>query len=83
MRRLKLVRGRSYTGYGVRASAESPYIEVDKSAADALIATGYFEEAGAEEPASSGKTKKSVARHGKPQPQEEEYDESGLFNDED
>lgn len=43
MCRLKLIKGRSYTGYGVKVSAESPCVDVvKKEVADALIASGYF-----------------------------------------
>lgn len=43
MCKLKLIKGRSYTGYGVKASVESPCVDVDKKeVADALIASGYF-----------------------------------------
>lgn len=43
MCKLKLIKGRSYTGYGVKASAESPCVDVaKKEVADALIASGYF-----------------------------------------
>lgn len=43
MCKLKLIKGRSYTGYGVKAAVESPCVDVDKKeVADALIASGYF-----------------------------------------
>lgn len=43
MYKLKLLRGRSYTGNGVKATAVSPIIEVEsKETSDSLIASGYF-----------------------------------------
>ena len=43
MFKLKLVRGLSYSGYGVKATNQRPIITVDKKeAADALIASGHF-----------------------------------------
>lgn len=40
---LKLTKGRSYTGYGVKATVRKPLVEVDKKdVSDALIASGYF-----------------------------------------
>lgn len=43
MRKLKLIKGRSYTGHGIVVTAESPCVEVaKKDVADALVATGYF-----------------------------------------
>lgn len=43
MNKVKLIKGRSYTGYGIKATAESPCIEVaKKEVAEALVATGYF-----------------------------------------
>lgn len=43
MCKLKLIKGRSYTGYGVKASVKRPCVDVDKKeVADALIASGYF-----------------------------------------
>lgn len=43
MFKLKLAKGRSYSGYGVKATAGSPYVDVEKKeTADALAASGYF-----------------------------------------
>lgn len=43
MFKLKLIKGRSYTGHGVSVSAESPFTEItDKETSDALVNTGYF-----------------------------------------
>lgn len=43
MFKLKLIKGRSYTGYGVKADALNPFIEVSKKeVSDALVASGYF-----------------------------------------
>ena len=43
MYKLKLTKGRSYTGKGVTASASRPFIEVDsREKADTLVATGRF-----------------------------------------
>lgn len=43
MHKLKLIKGRSYTGYGVSATADSPFIETDeKEISDSLTASGYF-----------------------------------------
>lgn len=43
MSKLKLVKGLSYAGYGVSATAKRPIIDApDKSTADKLIASGYF-----------------------------------------
>lgn len=42
MYKLKLIKGRSYTG-AVRATKENPNVEVEKKeTADALVASGYF-----------------------------------------
>ena len=42
MFKLKLIKGRSYTGYGVKADALNPFIEVEKKeVSDALVASGY------------------------------------------
>ena len=44
MYKLKLIRGRSYTGRGVKVTAEKPFVEVeDKQTADCLAASGRFE----------------------------------------
>jgi len=44
MYKLKLVKGHSYTGYGVKATQKSPFVEVSsKEISDSLIASGYFE----------------------------------------
>lgn len=43
MFKLKLIKGRSYTGHGVKATAAAPFVEVDKKeTSDALAASGYF-----------------------------------------
>ena len=43
MYKLRLIKGRSYTGYGVKASIENPCVDINKKdVADALIASGYF-----------------------------------------
>lgn len=43
MLKLKLIKGGSYTGYGVTASTKNPFIVVDKKDVyTALIASGYF-----------------------------------------
>lgn len=43
MFKLKLIKGRSYTGHGISVSSVDPFIEVsDKEKSDALAATGYF-----------------------------------------
>lgn len=43
MFKLKLIKGLSYTGYGVKATAANPFAEVDKKeVSDALVASGYF-----------------------------------------
>lgn len=43
MYKLKLIRGLSYSGYGVKATNMHPVIEVDKKeVVDALIASGHF-----------------------------------------
>ena len=44
MYRLKLARGLSYTGHGVRATAKEPYVETeDKAAAVCLVESKHFE----------------------------------------
>ena len=44
MYKLKLIRGRSYAGYGVKATNAAPFVEVkDKQTADCLVASGHFE----------------------------------------
>lgn len=54
---LKLIKGRSYTGYGVYATAESPCVEVErKEVADALVARGYFSLINMGAPAGGDKT---------------------------
>jgi hypothetical protein len=41
--KLKLIKGRSYTGYGVKVRDDKPIVTVkDKETSDALMATGYF-----------------------------------------
>ena len=43
MYKLKLVKGRSYTGYDVHATLKCPFVEVSsKEISDSLIASGYF-----------------------------------------
>ena len=43
MFKLKLIKGRSYTGYGIKADALKSFIEVSKKeVSDALAASGYF-----------------------------------------
>ena len=43
MYKVKLIRGLSYTG-AVHATKDNPYVDVEsKEAADAAVATGYFE----------------------------------------
>ena len=43
MCKVKLIKGLSYTGYGVHATVESPCADVEKKeVADALVASGYF-----------------------------------------
>lgn len=43
MYKLKLVKGHSYTGYGVKATVKSPFVGVSsKEISDSLIASGYF-----------------------------------------
>jgi len=50
MNKLKLTKGRSYNGFGVKVRAEKPIVEAkDKKTADALMATGRFIVAPAEE----------------------------------
>lgn len=45
MRHLRLIKGLSYTGPGVQATKAKPDVFLeDDAAADAAIATGYFEE---------------------------------------
>lgn len=43
MYRLKLIKGRTYWGAGVKASQEKPFVEVEtEEHADHLVKTGYF-----------------------------------------
>ena len=43
MYKLRLIKGRSYTGNGIKVTAEKPFVEIaDKEIADALAASGYF-----------------------------------------
>lgn len=43
MYKLQLTKGRSYTGRGVKATAEKPFVEVkDKETSEALVASGRF-----------------------------------------
>ncbi len=58
MFKLRLTKGRSYTGYGVKATAESPCVDVEKKeVADALVAGGYFALIDGTAPASGSKDK--------------------------
>ena len=44
MHKLKLIRGRSYCGRGVKATAKEPFVEVaDKTTADYLVKSKRFE----------------------------------------
>ena len=43
MYKLKLIKGRSYTGYGISATLDCPFIETDKKEiSDSLVSSGYF-----------------------------------------
>jgi len=43
MFKLRLIKSRSYTGNGIKVSADKPIIEIEnKEKADTLVATGYF-----------------------------------------
>lgn len=43
MFKLRLVKGRSYTGNGIKVTAANPFTETDsKGVADVLAASGYF-----------------------------------------
>ena len=43
MDKLKLIKGRSYTGYGISATPDCPFVETDKKEiSDSLVASGYF-----------------------------------------
>uniref|UniRef100_A0AAU8AXD7 HeH/LEM domain protein n=1 Tax=Dulem virus 37 TaxID=3145755 RepID=A0AAU8AXD7_9CAUD len=54
MYKLKLIKGRSYTGRGVKATASNPVIEVEtKEISDSLLASGYFSFVGEAVPANS------------------------------
>ena len=60
MYRVKLVKGRSYTG-AVKATRDNPLVDVaDKKTADALIASGYFVLVSEETPAAKPKSKKAA-----------------------
>jgi hypothetical protein len=62
MHRLRLAKGRSYTGYGVTATALAPDVEAgSKKLSDALIATGRFVLAG-ETKADTGADDRPVGR---------------------
>lgn len=51
MTKLRLIKGRSYTGNGIRATSEKPFIEIEnKTIADALVASGYFSVVSESEP---------------------------------
>ena len=55
MYRLRLIKGRSYRGYGVIATRESPVVEVaDAATAQKLYESGYFDEVLTEQPPESG-----------------------------
>ena len=55
MYRLRLIKGRSYRGYGVVATRESPVVEVaDAATAQKLYESGYFDEVLTEQPPESG-----------------------------
>ncbi|MBQ9345826.1 MAG: hypothetical protein IJT94_00620 [Oscillibacter sp.] len=55
MYRLRLIKGRSYRGYGVTATRESPVVEVsDAATAQKLYESGYFDEVLTEQPPESG-----------------------------
>lgn len=41
MARLKLIKGRSYTGE-VKATRDKPFVETDEATAEQLVASGYF-----------------------------------------
>jgi len=44
MYKIKLIRGHSYNGYGVKVKAEQPFVNVeDKETVDLLMETGRFE----------------------------------------
>jgi hypothetical protein len=42
MKKLILIKGKSYTGFGVSVSEKNPVIEVDEKKATTLLNTGYF-----------------------------------------
>lgn len=44
MVRLKLIKGASFTGEGIKATRTDPYINTDRATADKVVALGYFEE---------------------------------------
>lgn len=51
MFKLRLVKGRSYTGNGIKVTAAKPFTETDsKEIADALAASGYFSVVSESEP---------------------------------
>lgn len=59
MVRLKLIRGRSYTGE-VKATREKPFVEVEEAMVEGLVASGYFQivdsaNEGAKEPPKTSK----------------------------
>ena len=63
MYKVKLIKGLSYTG-AVHATKDNPYVDVEsKEAADAAVATGYFElvEATADDNTDGGKNDNSGA----------------------
>ncbi|MGB9866721.1 MAG: hypothetical protein ACPLPR_02280 [Bacillota bacterium] len=49
MRRLKLLRLASFSGYGVDVTQNQPVVEVADKVAEKLLATGYFEDLGSVE----------------------------------
>lgn len=44
MKRLKLLRLASFSGYGIDVTQNSPVVEVEDELAVRLLATGYFED---------------------------------------
>ena len=53
MKNLRLIKGRSYRGYGVMATKTRPGVTVEDETAEALLNTGYFEECAAPAPNST------------------------------
>jgi len=46
MRRLRLLRLASFSGYGIDVTQNEPVVEVADEVAEKLLATGYFEDLG-------------------------------------